>query len=234
MAKYNVTFSCGHEGVVELFGKDTDRKKKIEYFENNGLCNKCYKEKMEETVKASGLIFNASILPRVALSDGSYLLNVWFSGDTMPHKDDIKALGYKWGEIGTTQNMLEITRPSMFWNKVIKVDELVSEIEAAKELGATKFYTEKNFWNAIDYRMAISAKKEWEEKHERLQNIPKPEVPAKIKGCKWNQKIYGKAGSYTIYPNGEKTVITDEEAAEIKLYLKQNAEYLEKVKEITS
>lgn len=41
MAKYNVNYTCGHEGTVELFGKTTDRMKKIEWMEEN-LCPECY------------------------------------------------------------------------------------------------------------------------------------------------------------------------------------------------
>lgn len=39
--KYNITYSCGHEGRVELFGKITDRMKKIEWLETT-LCPECY------------------------------------------------------------------------------------------------------------------------------------------------------------------------------------------------
>lgn len=43
MAKYDVKFSCGHEGTVELFGKSADRARKIAYFEKHGVCSECYK-----------------------------------------------------------------------------------------------------------------------------------------------------------------------------------------------
>ena len=42
MAKYNVVFSCGHEAEVELFGPETERRKKIEYFKDRGICPECY------------------------------------------------------------------------------------------------------------------------------------------------------------------------------------------------
>lgn len=233
MAKYTVTYSCGHEAVVELFGKVEERKKKIEYFEKNGLCRECYKKKMEEAAKAEGLVFNASILPRVASSDGSYLLNVWFSGDTKPLKDDIKAMGYKWGELETTtESMLSADRPSFFWNKVVKADDVKAEVEAAKELGVITFRANQKFWDKVDCQIATKAKKEWEEKHEKITELKKPEPPAKIKGCKWNGVVYGKSGNYSIYPNGEKTSISDDEADELKAYLKKKEEYLQKVKEI--
>mgnify|MGYP001771141093 CR=1 FL=1 len=52
MAKYTVKFEqCGHEGVVELFGKNEQRARKIEYISKYHLCPECYKE-MKEAEKA--------------------------------------------------------------------------------------------------------------------------------------------------------------------------------------
>ncbi len=42
--KYEVIFSCGHTETVELFGKNADRQRKISWFEESGLCSKCYAE----------------------------------------------------------------------------------------------------------------------------------------------------------------------------------------------
>ena len=58
MAKYDVTMSCGHVQTVQLFGKETDRDKKIAWFEKHGLCTECYKaqkeaERAEATAKAA-------------------------------------------------------------------------------------------------------------------------------------------------------------------------------------
>jgi len=54
MAKYYVTFSCGHEARVELFGKGTDRERKIAWYEREGLCPECYKAaKRAESKKAN-------------------------------------------------------------------------------------------------------------------------------------------------------------------------------------
>lgn len=45
--KQSVRFSCGHEATVELFGKNADREKKIDYYKNYGVCPNCYKEQKE-------------------------------------------------------------------------------------------------------------------------------------------------------------------------------------------
>lgn len=42
--KYNVRFSCGHDEVVELFGKVADRERKMDYYKNYGVCSACYRE----------------------------------------------------------------------------------------------------------------------------------------------------------------------------------------------
>lgn len=42
MAKYSVTCSCGHRDVVELFGRGTERARRIAWLENYGLCRECY------------------------------------------------------------------------------------------------------------------------------------------------------------------------------------------------
>lgn len=50
--KYEVTFSCGHTHTVELFGKTSDRERKIKYYETYGVCPDCYKaQKTAEMAK---------------------------------------------------------------------------------------------------------------------------------------------------------------------------------------
>ena len=40
--KYTVKYSCGHEGTVELFGKESERERKIAWYEREGICPECY------------------------------------------------------------------------------------------------------------------------------------------------------------------------------------------------
>lgn len=47
MAKYEVNFSCGHTEVKELFGKTSERERKINYWEKYGVCTSCYREQRE-------------------------------------------------------------------------------------------------------------------------------------------------------------------------------------------
>jgi hypothetical protein len=49
--KYTVNFSCGHTETIQLFGKTSERERKIAYFERCGVCSCCYRE-MKEMEKA--------------------------------------------------------------------------------------------------------------------------------------------------------------------------------------
>lgn len=46
--KYEVTYSCGHTGTVELFGKGTDRENKLQWYKKYAKCPECYAKKKEE------------------------------------------------------------------------------------------------------------------------------------------------------------------------------------------
>lgn len=48
MAKYDVTFSCGHTETIQLYGKDSDKKRRIEWLEKYGTCSECYKNFLDE------------------------------------------------------------------------------------------------------------------------------------------------------------------------------------------
>ena len=51
MAKYEVTYSCGHTETIELYGKEVDRKRRIEWLEKNRKCSECAKKENEERIK---------------------------------------------------------------------------------------------------------------------------------------------------------------------------------------
>jgi len=47
MARYTIHFSCGHTEERQLFGKEDDRQRKIKYFQEQGLCSKCWEERKQ-------------------------------------------------------------------------------------------------------------------------------------------------------------------------------------------
>lgn len=52
MAKYTVTFSCGHTEVRELLGKTSTRENTIKYWEQSGICSECYKKQQSRKNEA--------------------------------------------------------------------------------------------------------------------------------------------------------------------------------------
>lgn len=233
--KYTILMSCGHEDTIDLFGKGADRERKIEYFKAHGLCKNCYQKEMVEQTGNEPFTFNATVLPYINEKNGSILLNVWFDGNTMPHKDAIKSLGdYKWGERKSANDFFSTSNPPMCWNKTIELNSLKKEIENAQSIGAKNIVSDDGLFAMVHYQIAADKHKLWVKKHSDIANIEKPAVPDILKNHRWNQKIYGKVGNYSIYPDGEKTMISDEQATEIEAYLKQLEEYKRKVEEINN
>lgn len=66
MAWYNVTYKCGHEGQVQLYGKTKDRERKLEWMSNNVLCDDCQKTEFARQ-NAAAANHNAAIgLPELS------------------------------------------------------------------------------------------------------------------------------------------------------------------------
>ena len=65
MAKYDITYSCGHSATIQLYGKTEEREKKIKWLESEGFCPECYKKyqreeaarKAAEILEAAGITF---------------------------------------------------------------------------------------------------------------------------------------------------------------------------------
>lgn len=219
MAKYNVLMSCGHEDTVVLFGKGSERERKIKYFESHGLCKKCYKKKMIEEKKkmieerkAMGLVFDVFILPYLKYGTGEILASVYFSGDTMGHKEEIKSLGgYKWGEAQLIDACGGDLSLPFRWNKIIPLKELEKEMEKAKSINAKISTSYESFSQMINYQVALKWQKEWD-------MVEKPEMPDILKDHRWNYKVYGRSGNHIIYLDGKEFSITDEQAKELEAY----------------
>lgn len=50
--KYSVTYDCGHEGYVQLFGKTTDRERKLSYL-STCICPDCKKAQQDKANAAA-------------------------------------------------------------------------------------------------------------------------------------------------------------------------------------
>ena len=134
MAKYNITYSCGHEGTVQLFGKSEERERKIKYYEEFGLCTECYKKQKQEENAKLGFLIGGSVADTLS-EKGEIQICLSFAGDTLPHKEEIKTLGYRWTAVDASQ-MAYMHKPDMGWVKVVPYEHLEEEKEKAFAIGA--------------------------------------------------------------------------------------------------
>lgn len=156
MAKYTVNMSCGHTETVELFGKDADRHKKIEYFETYGLCKECFKAQVKEKEESEPFTFHYSVQPFINEKNGEIQFYVWFSGNTKEHMEDIKKLGgYKWCERTAAADTISMRFPGFCWNKVIDRKDVLAEAEKAKQIGVERVSEESDIYSATNYNIAV-------------------------------------------------------------------------------
>jgi hypothetical protein len=222
--KYNITFSCGHKGVVDLVGSGKERERKLDWYQTSGMCPECYKEQKRAEEAAKPLTLTVKCDPY-----NQTIVLVW-SGNTMPVKDQIKELGYQWGAPPSAGwlGILAMHAESFAWHKFVALEELDAALKAA---GALEPQIVNNVTDAdiIAYR-EVAAKRA--EKQSKIDAIAKPICPNVLKGHKWNGNIYGRSGNYTIYPDGIKTSITDAEVKEIEAYVIAKGAYKKAIAEI--
>lgn len=118
-------------------------------------------------------------------------------------------------------------RYSIYLNRE-KVEISDSEAEELKQYAADKV-TYQNLSHAKDLGILEEYIEAFEEKQAEIDKITKPVAPEKIRNKKWNETVYGKSGNQSIYINGNKIMISDSEAEEIRQYLSDRQAYDDRV-----
>lgn len=232
MAKYDVTFSCGHEQTVELFGKYADRERKIKFYKEEGLCTECYKNRKREEEAEMPLTLNIGL--NVFFNhDAPFELS--FGGNSYQVKDDIKELGFRWREIDSGFESIFAMKPNYAWAKNVTFENINEEVKKIKErfpeIVIKRAFTDTDV-------AAFQHMQEKENENEtacqaELAEIEKPEKPACYPTGKWNGKFYGGAkNGYAIYIDGDKTPVSATEKEEIETYQAKMKAYKSKVSEI--
>ena len=81
MAKYDITYSCGHDGVVSIGGKIDDRDRKLEWYKTEAVCPDCYRKAKDNKG------------PQVRIdARGKYIIT-----NSYAVKDTLKSRGYRFG-----------------------------------------------------------------------------------------------------------------------------------------
>lgn len=245
--KYNIEYSCGHKGTVDLFGPTKDRESKIEWYEHEALCPDCYKAEMKKKDKEMGLVadvrFNThSVLGGTSQEDE---IAIVFYGDTYPYKDKIRELGAVWTDYQPAQGVLNnliMGGPNYkSWVLFTSLDKFEETIKKVEHIA-----TVKNYPTDVDIAMHLSMKQRQSEKEEEKQEEnkkrldalgPKPEWPEEIskvwpEGGTWNCKFYGKPGKWKIYIKNQEIQLTDELKEQMEEVYKKRLEWKKKKEEI--
>lgn len=227
MAKYSYKYLCGHGyGTVNLYGKESDRQRKLAWYADTFVCPDCFKkQKAEEDAVAPK---TASL--HLAVYGGVYQ-SIQVHGQLAANKEALKQLGYRWGDDldgGLLAFLRTPKRALQKWTLVESIDnikrtakqwadelaELGYKITAVPGLmdqqGARAYFDYAAEKAAEEQRKKEAAAKAEAEKQEKIRRLdPKPNPPEWYKQlCEskkyWNGKFYGndKRG-WRIYLGGE-------------------------------
>lgn len=146
MAKYDVTYKCGHTATVQLYGKSADRDKKIAQLENQ-ICPDCYKAQRDAAAKEQA---EALHLPDLMGSEKqvAWANSLWndvlrklqksFDGIKEPARTQMNDWAVKWVAsqieakywINSRDEMLDYYKKSM--GEYMGMDEIKRLMELAK------------------------------------------------------------------------------------------------------
>lgn len=145
MAKATATSTCATCGATFTRTKICHNRREADDWEawaaaNFDECTACYTaRKASEREAAAAAEAETPLTLHMTGYSGKDNTPVvlFFGGDTMPHKDDIKALGYRWlFEDDYITYGYCVQRGERKWIKVVPQEDAYDEIERAKALGA--------------------------------------------------------------------------------------------------
>lgn len=187
-------------------------------------CYECRKKEDDLKKKRSPLTVQASI--GNVTENGVEILLTLISDNTYQRKDEIKSAGFKWID-GRWVFPIIITSANEIKSAL---SDATSKLESS--LGMLKKCGRLNK-NELESKLNIYQKNKTE-----LKNMgQRPEFSAEIQkilnGGRWNGKVYGKVGNYSIYLSRNEVRLTDEQAKSIQHVLNARAEWDRKRQKLT-
>lgn len=95
MAKYTVSHKCGHSQTHELFGKGSERERKITWLETTD-CKECWSKSQRAERDAAPV--TAEVICNMFTGNGKSVYLAVTGGNTYPIKDALKSAGCRWME----------------------------------------------------------------------------------------------------------------------------------------
>lgn len=246
MSKYTVNHVCGHSQVVQLYGKETDRERKIEWMQSQD-CPTCWGEKKRAEEASMPISMSVRWSGVDVDNAGNPLAEIVLTGGTMPKKEEIKAMGYRWQEVhGGVLDFLSVKRGAIAWTRFVKLIEFLEGgpardkvFEDAKLLSA-KVEIKVTPLDLESARLAVEKKRVADDanlaKEKQILSLEKPTLPAGIVPAgQWNRKIYGKARyGYYIFVDNKKIELSAEHGNALAAYLAAHESYKAAVAKIRS
>lgn len=236
MAKATAVCTCKKCG--ETFTKTTTKNNRRDAnaweewaVANYDLCPDCYKQEQREAEEAAGLIAEIRLDDTTALLKGKAEAVIVVVGCGHQYKDQLKGLGYRYTEdvpsakagLGGLLDDL-LSAPKKYWAKRIAPDDFEAAANEIVALGG-----QCKAPSAYDLQMYGTVLREGK-KHQAEKSAaaaeaeakvaaalealgPCPEYPedvaAIINAGRWNGKVYGRKGNWSIYIGGNKQPLTD-------------------------
>ncbi len=133
MAWEMVNYSCGHSEGQKFYGPGDECRRKKEWMER-GLCPECYRKAQMEKVMAdeTPVKIRVSLATANLSNNKAILLNAVAEGGTYREKENLKALGFRFGDAPMSGMFGLFVHPKKVWHKVIEVKTLDAIADALK------------------------------------------------------------------------------------------------------
>lgn len=224
MAKATATCTCATCGAEFTMTKICCNRRDADSWEawataNIDECDVCYAARMRAAEAAQPLTLHVTA-DRYA-EDPQVVL--FWSGDTTAHKDEIKALGYRWEIADCYVTYGYSVRPGeRRWLKTVSQEDAYAEIQRAQAAGAEIDGSVLN----VEYLAGLAAAKQDRIDAAAASGITEPDKPACYPAGRWNGKVYGTAAyGYRIYVDNSEVRISDEDATELRAYAEARREW---------
>lgn len=236
MAKATATCTCAKCGATFTRTKICCNRREADGWEawaaaNLDECDACYAARKASEREAAAAA--ETVLPLTLHMTGypdrhNTPVVLFFGGDTVPHKDDIKSLGYRWSFADDYITYgYSVQRGEKKWIKVIPQEDAYDEIERAKALGAV---IDDSIVDTEYLAKQAAAKRERVAAAE-ASGITEPVRPDCYPAGRWNGKVYGTAAyGYRIYVDNAEVRISNDDADALKNYAKALAAWREATK----
>jgi len=199
MAQYTINYACGHTGTVNLHGKTRDCASKAEWLAGQN-CPECWKTEKFEQIKADETPVSINISLNTAnLSDNNkIIINAVATGGTYRRKEELKALGFVFGDVPMSGLFGIFDKPKKAWYKIIEIatlDDLATalkfgDFEVINDITDIDLAAMADKIKAVDAANKIKA-----EKKERIGQSPlRAWIAEKYGNPYWNGKVYGESG----------------------------------------